>query len=139
MVNAVLTNMPIYLCSIFKALTWVTKRIEAFRRDFFLFGDLQSNERGWLVAWKNVSRSKTKGGLCVLDLSLMNDALMTKWWWRFFIAQDLQYNKLTRVIYYLKRKPPGEGRAFRLTAQWWRNVVKLKELFRGGFVPSRKW
>ncbi len=38
LVNAVLTNIPLYAFSIFKAPMWVTKRIEALRRDFFWTG-----------------------------------------------------------------------------------------------------
>lgn len=34
-----------------------------------------------LVSWQQVSRPKEQGGLGILDLRTMNQALMTKWWW----------------------------------------------------------
>ncbi len=136
LVNAVLANVPLYLFSVFKAPTWVINRIESLRRDFFWFGDAQRNGWGRLVAWKRVCRSKVEGGLGVLDLGLMNDALLVKWWWRFFRSADAPWGKLVRALYYSKRKPLGEGCAFRPASQWWRGVVKLKEIFRGGSAYS---
>ncbi|XP_020084921.1 uncharacterized protein LOC109707803 [Ananas comosus] len=35
LVNTMLTNLPLYFLSVFKAPSWVIKRIEALRRDFF--------------------------------------------------------------------------------------------------------
>ncbi len=36
LVNSVLANLPLYFFSVFKALTWVVRRIEALRMSFFL-------------------------------------------------------------------------------------------------------
>ncbi len=76
--NVVLTSLPLYFFTMFKAPKWVVKRIEALRRDFFWAGGLKEAGRGCLVAWKNVCRRKEEGGMGILDLATMNDALLTK-------------------------------------------------------------
>lgn len=67
--NAILTNLPFYFLSVFKAPKWVIKRIEALRRGFFWNRGCNSPGRGCLVAWKSVCRSKKEGGLGILDFS----------------------------------------------------------------------
>ena len=36
-----------------------------------------------LIDWKNVSKSKEKGGLGIRNLHVLNRALLRKWAWRF--------------------------------------------------------
>ncbi|OAY82668.1 LINE-1 retrotransposable element ORF2 protein, partial [Ananas comosus] len=56
LVNSVLSNLPLFYFSIFKAPQWVLNRIEGLRRAFFWKGNMEAT----------------------------NTALLTKWWWRFF-------------------------------------------------------
>nr|CAD1843413.1 unnamed protein product [Ananas comosus var. bracteatus] len=100
---------------------WVIKRIEALRRDFFWNGGLNSPGKGCLVAWKNVCKSK-EGGLGILDVGTMNCALLTKWWWKFHIAPQLQWNRVIRDLYYHRRRPLREGRSFKPQSYWWKGV-----------------
>lgn len=80
LVKAVLTNLPLHFLAVFQTPKWVVKRIEALRRDFFWKDGLTSPGKGCLVAWKSVCRSKKEGGLGILDMTLMNQALLVKWW-----------------------------------------------------------
>lgn len=50
LVNAVLTNLPLYYLFVFKAPRWVTKRIESLRRDFFWNSGNNTAGRGCLIA-----------------------------------------------------------------------------------------
>ncbi|OAY75516.1 putative ribonuclease H protein, partial [Ananas comosus] len=72
LVSVVLTNLPLYFMS-------VIKRIEATRRDFFWNSGSNSSGKGCLVAWKNVCRSKIEDMLGILNLAIMNRALLAKW------------------------------------------------------------
>ncbi|OAY69027.1 LINE-1 retrotransposable element ORF2 protein [Ananas comosus] len=132
LVNAVLTNLPLYFLSMFKAPKWVIARIEALRRDFFWNGGNNAPGKGCLVAWKNICKSKKKGGLGVLDLDTMNHALLTKWWWKFFSEPHLQWNKLIHDLYYRRRRPLKEGRSFRPSSYWWKGVLGLNKIFKWG-------
>lgn len=50
-----------------------------------------------MVARKSVYKDKKEGGLGVKDLTSMNDALASKWWWRLFIERELHWNTLIRT------------------------------------------
>ncbi len=136
LVNAVLTNIPLYLFSIFRAPKWVTSRIEVLRRDFFWKGNAEALGWGRLVAWGKVCRTNKEGGLGILDLSLMNEALLCKWWWKLLTSPELQWNKLIHGLYYARRSTLGEGRSFRPDSQWWRDVLSCRETFKGGVSYS---
>ncbi len=127
-----LTNLPIYTLSMFRAPKWVLKQIEALRRDFFWFGSEKGHGWGRHVAWKTACRPKVHGGLGVLDLDTLNVALLCKWWWRFFSKPDLLWCILVRGMYYRLRTPLEEGGSFRPYSQWWRDVVGSREIFKGG-------
>lgn len=39
------------------------------------------NNKCHMVHWGQVCRSKSEGGLGVIDIGTFNEALMIKWWW----------------------------------------------------------
>ncbi|XP_020109325.1 uncharacterized protein LOC109724810 [Ananas comosus] len=129
-----LTNEAIRnnLLKVFKAPNWAIKRIEALRRDFFWTSGLNSAGKGCLLAWKNICKSKREGGLGILDVGAMNCALLTKWWWKFQQAPHLQWNRVIRDLYYIRRRPLMEGRSFRPQSHWWKGVLSLKSIFKWG-------
>ncbi|XP_020112154.1 uncharacterized protein LOC109726772 [Ananas comosus] len=88
--------------------------------------------KGCLLAWKNVCKSKSEGGLGILDVRTMNCALLTKWWWKFHIAPQLQWNRVIRDLYYQRRRPLMEGSSFRPQSYWWKGVLSLKLIFKWG-------
>lgn len=132
LVNAVLTNIPLFYLSTFKEPKWVIKRIEALQRDFFWKGSSHTPGKGSLIAWKNVCISKKEGGLGILDLAVMNQALLAKWWWKFHTAPQLQWSKIIRDLYYRKRRPLKEGRSFRPRSHWWKGVLCHSDIFKWG-------
>lgn len=57
------------------------------QRDFLWKG--KNNDRGLhLVAWVQVCTPKSKGGLGLRHLDLMNKVLLWKWFWRFGLESD---------------------------------------------------
>lgn len=84
--------------------------------------------RGCLIAWKNIYRSE-KGGIDILDLATMNQALLTKWWWKFHTAPQIQWNKFIHALYYLRRRPLKEGKSFRLYSHWWKGFLSNSGIF----------
>lgn len=68
----------------------------------------------------------------------MNSALLSKWWWRFFNEPHIPWCKIIRSLYYSKRRPLHEGRTFAPYSQWWRCVVRCRDVFKCGlsFEPG---
>ena len=60
----------------------VRRRLEKIQRDF-LWGGGNLERKPHLVRWELVCLSKTKGGLGVKCLSILNKALLAKWNWHF--------------------------------------------------------
>ncbi len=136
MVNSVLSNIPLYFLSIYRAPKWVVRRIEALRWAFFWKGGTSVRGGQCLVQWKSVCRSKKDGGLGVLDLASMNAALLAKWWWKLLAEQKNLWRPIILGHYYSRRKPLKEGASFRPVSFWWRNVLTTREVFKCGVYYS---
>ena len=89
LMNATLTAMPMYMMQTFLLPKWVTKKIDQIRRRFLWHGHRNQKTRGMnLIAWEFVIKPKVMGGLGVLDLEILNKALLAK-----IMFQSLQPNK----------------------------------------------
>lgn len=81
LINSVLSSIPLYYFSLFKAPHKVIDKLESIRRRFLWGGSLDTKKINW-VAWDVVTKPKEFGGLGVNSLALANLALLAKWWWR---------------------------------------------------------
>ncbi len=136
LVNSVLSNLPLYFFSVFRAPKWVIRRVEALRRAFFWKGSTSVLGGQCLVRWEIVCRSKDDGGLGVLNLDSMNLALLTKWWWKFFSDRRNIWANQIEGAYYSRRKPLKEGASFKPESQWWRSVLATRDIFKCGVCYS---
>ena len=59
------------------------------QRSGFLWSGQQGKKNYHLVNWKTVCLPKDQGGLGVLDLKIMNIALLAKWLWKLFNEKGL--------------------------------------------------
>lgn len=80
MVNAVLTAAPLYMLSLYKIPVLIRKRIDSIRCRLFCQGSSNYRKKYALISWKWICLSKALGGMGVLDLKIMNTALLFKWW-----------------------------------------------------------
>jgi hypothetical protein len=78
LLNSVLSSIPIYWMSFYKLPATIRTRIDKLRRRFFWYDGNTVREKITLVSWKKVCRSRKQGGLGVIDIELMNKALLIK-------------------------------------------------------------
>jgi hypothetical protein len=82
-----------------------------------------------MVAWKNVIAPKEKGGLGLKDMSIMNDALLTKHLHKLYNKEDVPWIQLVWNTHYIDGKAPhgtrGKG------SFWLKDLMKLSIYFRG--------
>ena len=71
-----------------------------------------------LVAWNIVCKSKDQGGLCILDLKLMNKALLAKWWIRFLDNSVIGRWKSIIISKYGHRTAPA------ICSPFWKSILK---------------
>jgi len=80
--NSILSNLPLYYLSFFRAPKKVLSIITSIHGKFLWGGTENKNKVNW-VKWCDVCKPKLQGGLGVKDLSIFNLALLAKWQWRF--------------------------------------------------------
>nr|GEX78691.1 RNA-directed DNA polymerase, eukaryota [Tanacetum cinerariifolium] len=83
LIKSVLSSLPLYYMSSFKAPKSALNRLEAIRRNFFNGSDC-SKKKLSLISWKIDLASKNNGGLGISSFFALNRALNFKWIWRFF-------------------------------------------------------
>jgi len=77
LVKSVLTSIPLFYLSIFKAPISVCKKISSIQRRFIWAWGADHNRISW-VSWENVCKAKEEGGLWVKDIRMFNCALLAK-------------------------------------------------------------
>jgi hypothetical protein len=81
LINSVLNGIPIFYLSFMKMLVEVWKRIVRLQRRFLWDGSKQL-AKSYVLRWSEVCKPKSRGGLGVRVLCLVNMVLLGKWKWR---------------------------------------------------------
>ena len=87
LIRSTLSNLPIYIMSLFRMPKGVKARLEKIQRDF-LWGGGNLGRKIHLINWNTICSNKEKGWLGIRSLSTMNRALLGKWLWRFDVEED---------------------------------------------------
>ncbi|XP_026438254.1 uncharacterized protein LOC113336795 [Papaver somniferum] len=82
LINNAVASIPLYYLSLFQMPISVAKKLEKLMRNF-LWGDTINKKSLHWRSWKKVSVPKSEGGLGIRNLKVTNDALLTKWLWRY--------------------------------------------------------
>ena len=98
LIRSTMSSMPIYLMSLFHLPRKVRLRLEKIQRDF-LWGGGTLAHKPHLVRWNLVCLEKRKGRLGVRNLSLMNNALLCKWNWRFANEREALWRSVISLKY----------------------------------------
>ena len=102
LIRITLASMPIYLMSLLRMPRVVKLRLEKIQRDF-LWGGGALEKRPHLVKWAVVCSHKTKGGLGIRNLSILNRALLCKWSWRFAVEGDSYWKLIISMKFGIER------------------------------------
>jgi hypothetical protein len=82
LINSSLTNVPLYMLSMYKAPKYIVKKMDLFRKRLLWQGG-HTIRKYHLADWNMVCSPRGQGGLGVLDLhKTMNEALLAKWLWK---------------------------------------------------------
>jgi hypothetical protein len=90
------------------------------------WGDV-SKKVGYLVAWKHACRSKTDGGLGIIDLRAHNAALLMKFLHKFYYRVDLPWVNITWTHFYRNSIPTHEWK--NVGSFWWCGIMSLAPKF----------
>ncbi|XP_026429782.1 uncharacterized protein LOC113326232 [Papaver somniferum] len=93
LLKCILSSLPTYYFSLFKAPVSVIKLLEKKMRNF-LWEFKEGAKLSHLVNWDIVCAKKERGGLGVCNLKLMNTAMLAKWCWRFGVEKNKLWYKI---------------------------------------------
>jgi len=121
-IKLVLTAVPLYYLSLFRAPKSVCKNIISIQRRFLWGWGKEKKPISW-VSWKVVCKSKEEGGLGLTDIREFNYAILAKWRWRWLSEEEGRWKDILDSKY-------GEGRqvtqsALKLQSWWWRDIDKV--------------
>ncbi|GJT40169.1 RNA-directed DNA polymerase, eukaryota [Tanacetum coccineum] len=121
LLKSVLTALPFYYMSIYKAPVAVLKDLESICRDFFHGADKVDRKMVW-VHWEKVLASKNSGGLGVSSLYATNQALLFKWIWRFLTQCSSLWSSLIKAIHGVKRNI--DDSQTKISGSIWQELVR---------------
>lgn len=84
--------------SLFEMSKGVVGKIEKLLR-IFLWRDKYMKRKVHLVAWSDVLKPKSKGGLEIVPIQLRNHALLCKWGWRFGGEREALWVRILKARY----------------------------------------
>ena len=131
LVNSCLSNQPNYTMTFYSLKEETHRKIDSIRARFFWRG-ANDNFKYHMVKWDAMCRPKDYGGLGVLNTRLMNDCLLSKWFWRMSRAKDELWYRILKAKYF-SRGEMGAGDSMTARgSQFWKSLQVVKHLFKTG-------
>ena len=117
LIKSVMSNLPVYFFSLYRAPSEIIKILDRNRMNFFWVGGLEDKKLAW-ISWKDVIASLAEGGLSIGSLYACNVGLLAKWWWRWKTEDQALWKQVIQAIH-----GQLEGGAFKKGT--WANISKL--------------
>jgi len=121
LVKSVLTSIPLFYLSFFKAPHAVCHKISSIQRGFLWTGGDDQKHISW-VSWENVCKPKEEGGLGIKDIRMFNCALLAKWKWRMLSEEKGKWKDIL-----LSKYSPGTVSNSKTLSWWWKDLSKASE------------
>ena len=110
LIKSVFNSLPLYWFQIYRVPSCIRESLDKIRRSFFWeeIGHKYAQDRKklHLINWDLICLPKHKGGLGVGNLKARNQALLLKWWWRWYKDRGNWWWKVLKEKYNI---PPHLG------------------------------
>jgi hypothetical protein len=127
LINSVLNAIPIFYLSFMKIPAKVVKKVVRIQREF-LWGGVKGGKKVSWVKWPVVCRGKSRGGLGVRDVKLVNSSLLSKWRWRLIQPGRPLWKEVLVAKYgshILHQVDWSNVVIPSLASTWWKNLISL--------------
>lgn len=98
LINSVLSSLPLYFFSFYKAPKKVINELVRLQKQFLWGGHSERRKIAW-VSWEKICLSKDKGGLGIKNIEAFNIALLSKWRWRCLEGRESIWQKILKAKY----------------------------------------
>jgi len=121
-IKFVLTAIPLFYLSVYKAPELVYKSIISTQRKFLWGWGKEKKPISW-VSWGDVCKQKEDGGLRIKDIRKLNFALVAKWRWRLISQEKGKWKEVLLSKY----GPQLDDTRIPVKYQswWWRDIKKI--------------
>jgi len=122
LINSILSAIPLYYLSLFKAPEVVCKSIISIQRRFLWGWGKESRPVAW-IKWEDICKSKGEGGLGIRDIRKFNHAMLAKWKWRCISDDKGRWREVLDSKYGMD---PSNARVPMKYQSWkWRDLMKV--------------
>lgn len=131
-IKSVIQAILVYAMCIFKFPASLCDELSQIIRNFW-WGDEENRKRTHWLAWDNMTKPKSEGGMGFRDLRLFNQALLAKQAWRLLVFPDSLCAKVMKAKYY----PHGHliDTVFpQATSLTWQGIMHGLELLKKGII-----
>jgi hypothetical protein len=138
LINSVLSSLPLYYFSFFKAPSCVLKELVTIQRNF-LWGGREGERKMCWVSWERICQPKKLGGLGIKSLEIFNSSLLCKWKWRCLSDVEATWHIMLNYRYgsFVDNFLYGEGKEkLKNSSIWWRDLWSLGGENDGGWFGS---
>lgn len=126
LIKSVLTAIPLYFLSLFRAPQEIIKKINSLQRKF-LWGSKGVEKKVAWVKWEACCKERVKGGLGIKNIEKFNKALVGKWLWRVLSEKDKLWVRVLEAKY--GRGEQWFQREGRIRGSvWWCDLRKICQL-----------
>jgi hypothetical protein len=126
LINSSISSITLYMLSFYRLPVGVDKKFSTLSSKF-LWGDDPTKKKYHLVRWSDVCLPKDQGGLGILNLDLMNIALLSKWIWKLFNGSGLWQTILKGK--YLKGQTLRQATYRNGDSHFWQGLLEVKTFF----------
>ncbi|GAU17363.1 hypothetical protein TSUD_232390 [Trifolium subterraneum] len=124
LLKSVLSSIPVYFLSFFKAPSGIISALESIFCQFLWGGSEENRKLSW-IKWDTICLQREHGGLGVRRLKEFNISLLGKWVWRLLEAGDSFWCEVLRAKYGQMggRVCFSEG----VGSSWWRTLNHIRD------------
>ncbi|XP_071680070.1 uncharacterized protein [Lolium perenne] len=132
LIKAVLQAIPIYSMACFKLPQGLCQHIDSLIRKFW-WGSKDGKRKTCWVAWEEMTKPKSLGGLGFRDIELFNLALLARQGWRILKNPDTLSARVLKAVYF-----PGtdflKAELGSHPSKVWRSIMEGKEVLAQGLI-----
>ena len=125
LINVVLTALPLFYLSFFRAPKAVINRLTVIQRQFLWGGNREGKKIAW-ISWRQCCASGDVGGLGIKDIKILNNALLIKWKWLMFHQPHQLWNRIL-ISKYKGWRGLDQGPQKYYFSPWWADLRAINQ------------
>ncbi|XP_068486393.1 uncharacterized protein [Phaseolus vulgaris] len=122
LIKSVITAVPLFYLSLYKAPNCVCRSIISLQRRFLWGWGKEKKPIAW-VSWEVLCKPKEEGGLGIKDIRKFNYALLAKWRWRLISEEKGRWKEMLFSKYGVDLE--CRQASIKVQSWWWRDLQKV--------------